>query len=58
MRVAGGVAPKPSHETFPVEQSAVAQENLPVTGLVEQLVRPQKRPDHAGGAARDVAWPG
>uniref|UniRef100_A0A0D9XAJ9 Uncharacterized protein n=1 Tax=Leersia perrieri TaxID=77586 RepID=A0A0D9XAJ9_9ORYZ len=48
-RVAGGVAPAPWHSISPEPQSPVAQEPLPEEEK-SQPDRPQKRPDHPGGA--------
>lgn len=48
-RVAGGVAPAPSHSIVPEPQSPVTQVNVPVLASWVQRVRPQRRPDHPAG---------
>lgn len=56
-RLAGGIAAAPLHSTWPMPQSAVAQENFPF-GSVEQRVRAQNLPDHGGAVVTVVVDPG
>ena len=55
-RVAGGVAPAPSHWSRPEPQSPVTQLTRPVPSA-PQPVRPQKRPDQPVGASTITSVP-